>query len=363
MLGEALSVLAEAFDKLGPQLATHYTALLARELAESPELASLHDVYTEYARRDRNLPRPVLAYFGYHAFVDAVDFTDFDHIGEGLLIPQLLRDVLAIHDDIVDEDLDKFGAPPLPVALSSTVGQLTQHGKDLALYYGDFLVGVLFRVAAGVPGEAGRALVRLIADTLYVSQRGQLAELLAEEKPLTDVTIGDLLLIGERKAAHYCYSFPFVVGATLTGHAIADIEPAVRLLLKIGIASQVVDDITGAFPGVIDHDKDTLGEIANLRRTVPLVLLATGTHHAETTALLTSATPLSTPDAKKLRDVLWNSDVLARALTLSHDLLDQINADIDKLALGQAALSYLRELIEYRLSGSLARFEQALNPT
>ncbi|MBV9011894.1 MAG: polyprenyl synthetase family protein [Pseudonocardiales bacterium] len=155
--------------------------------------------------------------------------------------------------------------PPLPVALSNTVGQLTQHGKDLALYYGDFLVGVLFRVAADVPGEAGRVLVRLITDTLYVNQRGQLAELLAEEKPLTDVTIGDLLLIGERKAAHYCYSFPFVLGATLVGHAIADIEPAVRLLLKIGTASQVVDDIPGTFPGVIDHDKDTLGEIANLR--------------------------------------------------------------------------------------------------
>lgn len=210
-------MLADAFDKLSPRLATHYTALLARELVESPELASLHDVYTEYAKRDRNLPRPVLAYFGYHAFAEAVDFTDVDHIGEGLLIPQLLRDVLAI------------------------------------------------------------------------------------------------------------------VGATLAGHAIADIEPAVRLLLKIGTASQVVDDIAGTFPGVIDHDKDTLGEIANLRRTVPLVLLATGTHRAETTTLLMSATPLSTPDAKKLRDVLWNSDVPARALTLSRDLFDQINADIDKL--------------------------------
>jgi geranylgeranyl pyrophosphate synthase len=122
-------------------------------------------------------------------------------------------------------------------------------------------------------------------------------------------------------------SFPFVVGATLAGHAIADIEPAARLLLKIGTASQVVDDIAGAFPGVIDHDKDTLGEIANLRRTVPLV------------------------------------DVPARALTLSRDLLDQINADIYKVALGHAALSYLRELTEYRLAGSLARCEQALNPT
>lgn len=118
-------MLTTAFHHLSPRLAARYRALLDRELAGSPELASLHRTYIEYALRDRNLPRPVLAYFGYHAVADAVDFTDVDHIGDGLLIPQLLRDVLAIHDDIVDEDLDKFGASPLPVVMSAADNRLT----------------------------------------------------------------------------------------------------------------------------------------------------------------------------------------------------------------------------------------------
>lgn len=113
------SVLAEAFTHLSPQFAERYRALLCNEVADSPELDHLHQLYTEYALRDLHLPRPVLAYFGYHALTDSADFTDVERIGDGLLVPQLLRDVLAIRDDIVDEDLEKFGAPPLPVALSA----------------------------------------------------------------------------------------------------------------------------------------------------------------------------------------------------------------------------------------------------
>ncbi len=128
-------MLEQAFAALSPRLTDPYVSLLGRELAGSPELAELYRVYVEYALRDRHLARPVLAYFGYHATSATVDFTELPTIGDGLLLAQLLRDFLAIHDDIVDEDLDKFGAPPLPVALSTPDGAgtaLTKRGKDLA---------------------------------------------------------------------------------------------------------------------------------------------------------------------------------------------------------------------------------------
>lgn len=74
----------QAFAELSPQLADRYLALLDRELAGSPELDGLHRMYRDYAVRDRHLPRPVLAYFGYHATSDNVDFTDLPGIGDGL---------------------------------------------------------------------------------------------------------------------------------------------------------------------------------------------------------------------------------------------------------------------------------------
>ncbi len=357
------AVLADAFERLSPHLADRYHALLSRELAESPELAALHQRYTAYATRDTSLPRPVLAYFGYHAHSDAVDFGDVDSIGDGLLISQLLRDVLAIHDDVVDEDLEKFGAPPLPAALSSLDGTgtgLTKRGKDLALYYGDLLVGLMLRLAAELcPPDTAAAATRLIADTLYVNQRGQLAELLTETRPLAETSLDELLLIGERKAAHYCYVFPFALGAALAGHR-QDLGATYRLLARIGTASQVIDDITGTFPGIVDDDKDTLAEIAHLRRTVPLALLAHQADTPSTRAVLAADPPLTGTQARELRDALWNSAVLGRALQLSEQLLNDITPQLTKLPLGRAAREYLSDLVHHRLDSRVQRLRQAL---
>lgn len=354
-------MLTEAFTTLSPQLATRYHAILARALSGSPELTALHKHYLDYAKLDANLPRPVLAYFGYHATIENVTFRDLDTIGDGLLIAQLVRDFLAIHDDIVDEDLDKFGAAPLPVRLSGQgVRKLTQHGKDLALYYGDFLIGVILQLAANTAHAP--AVTRLIGDTLYVNQRGQLAELLTEERQLRDTSVEDVLLIGERKAAYYCYAFPFALGATLAGHPPDLIDPVVSALLTIGTLSQVVDDLTGAFPGVIDNDKDTLGEIANLRRTLPLVLLAHNTAQTEIIELLSGPAPLDGVDARQLREYLWNSDAPQLALTLCQSKLTQIQPLVNTLPIGRATATYLDDLVQHRLATSISHLRAALGP-
>ncbi|PSK96181.1 geranylgeranyl pyrophosphate synthase [Murinocardiopsis flavida] len=345
-------MLSDAFDRLSPVLRQRYRELLEREFTDSPELSDLHRLYIDYALRDAHLPRPVLAYVGYHADSATVDFSDADTIAEGLLIAQLLRDVLAIHDDIVDEDLEKFGAAPLPVAFSGGE-RLTQHGKNLALYYADYLVGVMLRVAARLPAAA--RVSALIAEILHTNQRGQLAELLAETRPLTATSVDDLLLIGERKAAYYCYVFPFRLGALLAGHDERHIDPAAAVLTRIGTASQVIDDLTGAFPGLIDHDKDTLGEIANLRRTVPLVLLAQSTRDAQVRHLLESPPPLGGQDAHRLRSALWNSTVPAEAVRLCDGLIADITPRLNGLALGAPATQYLNDLVEHRLIGSVDR--------
>ncbi len=213
-------MLAEAFTHLSPQLVERYRALLAHEVADSPELDHLHQLYTEYALRDLHLPRPVLAYFGYHALSDAVDFTDVDRIGDGLVLPQLLRDVLAIRDDVVDED--------------------------------------------------------------------------------------------------------------------------------------------GAFPGVIDHDKDTLGEIANLRRTVPLALLSLYTDDPDVRELLAAEPPLPEADTWRLREALWNSSVPSHAVQLCARLLREITPVVDDLPIGKATTAYLRDLIQHRLISTVERLRNVL---
>lgn len=350
-------MLEQAFRELGPHLAGSYRQLLGRELEPSPELSSLHGDYLDYALLDRVMPRPILAYFGFHAASDAVTFDDADAIGDGLLLPQLLRDFLAIHDDIVDEDLDKFGASPLPVTFSGPdeLAALTKQGKDLALFYGDLLIAILFKVAQSQPAPAGPALVSLITQTLYTNQRGQLAELLAEQRPLSATTVEDVLLIGERKAAHYCYEFPFSVGAILAGHSDLLVAPVRDLLLRIGTASQVIDDITGAFPHVIDDDKDTLGEIIHLRRTIPLVLLAQARPPRHISHLLEAKPPLQPAQALVLRDYMYEHGVPAQASRICQRMVSGIHGRFDELPTGPALAAYLRDLVHHRLVAPLNR--------
>ncbi len=360
-------MLEEAFAQLSPTLLSRYEALLRRETAESPELETLHAEYVPYALRDQFLPRPILAYMGYHATSAKVAFDDVDSIGDALFIPQLVRDFLAIHDDIVDEDLEKFGEPPLPVAYSYRSGKqagevgITKQGKDLALFYGDFLLGMIFRIVARIePSAASVRMTKLLADTLYVNQRGQLKELLLEEEPLTKASLEDVLDVHKKKAAYYCYSLPFEVGVVAAGHDDALARSVGAVLLELGTASQIIDDVTGALPGVLDHDKDTLGEIVNLRRTVPLVLLAQQDRLApDIRNLLWYEQPLDQAEALRVREALWASEVPRQSVALVEEYAGKVRLQLDGLAIEGPTREYLSDLVDRRLMGNVEKLREA----
>lgn len=165
-----------------------------------------------------------------------------DRLGDLVYLPQLFRDFLAIHDDVVDEDLVKFGEPTLPVSYS-TVGcqpapdlQMTKWGKDLALFYGDLVFGytgeVIATSAAAPPEQA--ALSAALSRTLQRNQIGQLRELLLQEQPPESIDPGALIEIYRLKAADYCYAFPFELGALVSRQPRELIDGVRSVLLDVG---------------------------------------------------------------------------------------------------------------------------------
>lgn len=359
-------MLEAAFAQLSPVLLARYESLIRRETAESPELSELHDEYLAYALRDQHLPRPVVAYMGFHATSSAVTFEDLDGIGDELFLPQLVRDFLAIHDDVVDEDLEKFGGPPLPVAYSHRSGEhagsggLTKEGKDFALFYGDFLLGIIFRLVARIESPiAAVRMTKLLGDTLYINQRGQLKELLLEEKPLAAATLGEVLDVHKKKAAYYCYSLPFEVGTVIGGHDFEIARTVGAVLLELGTASQIIDDVTGALPGVLDHDKDTLGEIINLRRTVPLVLLARQERLSpDIRNLLSYESSLDRDQALRVREALWSSEVPRECVEVVEEYATRVSRQLDGLSVAEPTREYLADLVERRLMWNVAKLRE-----
>lgn len=113
---------------------------------------------------------------------------------------------------------------------------MTHHGKDLARYYGDFLIGVIFQLAANTATNAPAA-PRLIGDTLYVTQLGQLAELLTEERRLRAPNVEDVLLIGEQKTAHYCCLLSLPSSGRSGGARGFHFRPTSRIGFRGGVVS------------------------------------------------------------------------------------------------------------------------------
>lgn len=250
-----------AFSELSPRIAALYSSFLDGVLISDDRLLQLDNFYREYTIRDANFPRPILTFFGYFYREKEVSFDTLGEIGSVLFISQLLRDFLAIHDDVVDEDIIKFSFPTLPVLFSSAQFDmsaykqttLNKQGKDFALFYSDLLVAVIFKTLEDAPGDRLKPLLKLVNETILLTQSGQIRELLLQKRNVESLEIDELVDMYTLKAAHYCYSFPFEAGLVLAGADAELISRSRQLLLRLGAASQIVDDVVGVFPELFDH--------------------------------------------------------------------------------------------------------------
>ncbi len=364
-------ILKQAFEVLSPMLKMRYENVLRRSLCVSGGLLNdLHSLYLEYAVRDVYMPRPILTFFGYHYDKDDVSFECVDEIGDIILIAQLVRDIAAIHDDIIDEDVLKFGKPPLSVLLSAPVfderayqeKRLTKRGKDLAILYGDYLYGVLGQLILSASRLHGSAIVEslgeLVADVFRVTNQGQIYELLMDGRLIEHIVAFEILELYRAKAAHYCYAFPFEIGLITAGASSAIRIKSKLLLLDIGVASQIVDDIAGAFPDLLDQGKDTKGELQQLRRTILTVLFAKTEEGKAFLLTIADRFSLSDQEIRMLKETMIKSACIEEAISQAQDVLGNYEERIKQIGLGMSAQRYLMDLIQVRIRDNLGQIER-----
>lgn len=205
-------MLTRLFDRVSPELAIGYCSLLQRWTAEhipDPMLEEAARAYCRYALGDLNLPRPLLMMVGYGADHAYLDESLAAELGEVVFLPQIIRDLLAIHDDIVDGDLVKFEQPTLPAAFAELAPadhpEPALFGQHLALYWGDLLYGLMGNLIDLADKRARDQLWTRVSQLLCRTQRGQFSELMLQHKPPAHITPGTLLEMYADKAADYCY--------------------------------------------------------------------------------------------------------------------------------------------------------------
>ncbi|MEV7693395.1 polyprenyl synthetase family protein [Microbacterium sp. NPDC089189] len=263
---------------------------------------------------------------------------------------ELLHAAFVVHDDVIDHDLERRGAPNIAgefevrgAALGADATGRSDLGTAAAILGGDLLLYEATRLIAlaDVPSTVRASLMGLFDDAVTVSAAGELADV---ENALGagDLGADDVLTTAHDKTAVYSFDAPLRAGAMLAG---ADDAVLTALSVsggRLGLAFQLVDDLIGAFGTTVQTGRDVGVDLRAAKRT-PLISLArqSPTWDAVSEALAVAHTgPVAVLQAQRVLDASGARERLATliagtldaARTAASDLPEPAHRLIDQLA-------------------------------
>jgi geranylgeranyl pyrophosphate synthase len=164
-----------------------------------------------------------------------------------------------VHDDIEDQDLMRYGRPTLHV----------EHGVPAAINAGDYLLGLGYRIVAGLPDVEPatlRDVVAILADAHVRLAQGQGAELWWRDggdkrlKPREALTIYGLKTSPAFEAA-------VAMGIRLAGIQPAEAGKVGAYALHVGTGFQVLNDLKD-WSGDLENNRRAAGDLLGGRPTV-----------------------------------------------------------------------------------------------
>lgn len=350
------------FNSYSKYILNSYIAFLRANLNNDSNSLNkpLDDLYQEYTIRDNNFPRPILTFLGVNALSDT--FNDITHFKDVQItfIPQLIRDFLAIHDDIIDEDLIKFNNDTLPFAFSKleqqSVNQMSKWGKDIALLYADFQITLPFTIINNlkVSDDIKVKIYNLVCNVLKVTNQGQIEELLLNHRKLEDISLDNICCLYKKKAADYCYAFPLALGMTYSGYDSQLICETRDILLDIGMFSQIVNDIEGVFFESFSNERNTLSDLLLLRRTYLLIKLRKQLRNENEISLLNNS-ELTYTQALMIKQLMVDYKVLSDTISEIRNGCKSIIKRIENAKLGLVLKNHLLNTIDNRILNNIAK--------
>ena len=224
---------------------------------------------------------------------------------------ELLHTALIVHDDVIDKDFTRRGAPNIAgtyralAAASGSSERVAEHrGISAAVIAGDLALFNAYRLIdkSGVSDDVRAQLVEVMDEALFASAAGELIDVeyaSAPEMPLVD----DILMMERLKTAVYSFECPLQAGAILAGAPDAVVATLGNFGREIGIAYQLVDDVLGVFGQEAETGKTTIGDLREGKRTV-MISYATSTADWEHIAPLIGKHDLTESEAEEIRAVL-----------------------------------------------------------
>jgi len=271
---------------------------------------------------------------------------------------ELFHSSILIHDDIIDQDAVRRGAPAVHAAyarrLDSEGCAAAQHlGAALALCAGDIGFYLVFgAVAEAALDDAHRmAMVRLWAHEFAAVAFAEMDDVSLASRP-APAAEADILRCYRHKTARYTFCLPLRTGLTLAGAPEELCGRIEQIAERLGLVFQLKDDELDLFGQAAETGKPVGSDIAQNKKTLyhhRLLTRTEGAVHARLAAVFGSH-GLSPEDIAFVQQTAIETGVKAEIAAMAQRLAAEAGELIEVLPVAAGLRSQLAELARFSLS-------------
>jgi geranylgeranyl diphosphate synthase type I len=272
---------------------------------------------------------------------------------------ELFQSGFLIHDDIMDRDTIRRGAPSVfeqfrLQGMADGVTEPAHYGNSMGICVGDIGFFAAFDILNGAPfsDEVRSRLVGTCTRELTYVGIAQMQDVYLGSSP-NGAGEEAVLAMYRYKTARYTFSLPLLLGATAAGAAEQALPYLERIGDDMGIVFQIVDDEIGLFGEESEIGKPAASDLAAGKKTLYYIGLAERGTDADRARLLgmEGKHPVNDGDREWARGRLQELGVLEHVSTLKERYSTSAAEEIESApGLPDGVRHMLRELLQYNSS-------------
>ncbi|ATO44326.1 polyprenyl synthetase family protein [Loigolactobacillus coryniformis] len=320
-----INAMWQQYPRLAPELTATLTLIEKNIKAHDPEVtAAIIDMIHAGGKLLR--PAYCLLFAQFHE-------TDRKKMIALAAAVETLHTATLIHDDIVDESNLRRNQPTIQA----------RFGKDTAVYAGDYLFVVCFKLLAHYTSDLRS--IQVNSNSMERILNGEIHQM--KMRYQLSMSLDDYLLQIKGKTAQL-FSTACFIGAYESGNTQSFVRQSEQIGMAIGTAFQIVDDILDYQQSSATLGKPVLEDVRQGVYSAPLVF-ALQNANPELVELLKKRTALTPAECEQIRQLVVAAGGVTAAQKLAADYTQQALTAIHKLPAG-AARDDLEQLTQQLLT-------------
>jgi len=275
---------------------------------------------------------------------------------------ELFQTSILIHDDIIDNASFRRGKKTVPVLYNEDFESISNYdssyefvkkdiSNSLALCVGD--LGYYFANKIMLDKYSKNknfvSVMKYYNNIVINTIKGEIIDVILpflERMTSRTVKIDDIFKIFEMKTSWYTIIGPFGLGMTLAGASKEEIEKYEKILMPLGIAFQIKDDLLGIYSDSSILGKDST-DISEFKQTLLYFHTINQDEYKDELLMYYGKNNLSNSDVEKVRNLFEKSGAKKFAVDMMNDLFDKVKKDISSLEISDKYKSILLGFVLY----------------